>query len=118
MPTPIVIPDGNAKLLQAPQMSASGAPFSTGTATQGGDSSHPMDPVWYRTLQQWAQQFNAISQGVKVSQLPTPSNANLGNRAFVVDSTQTTTAGIGAAVVGGGTNKVPVHSDGSAWRIG
>jgi hypothetical protein len=115
MPTPIVIPDGSAKLLQAP----SGATASmSGAVGGGGSSSHPMDPIWYRTLQQWAQQFNAISQGVKVSQLPTPSNANLGNRAFVVDSTQTTAAGIGAVVLGGGMNKVPVHSDGAAWRIG
>jgi hypothetical protein len=39
-------------------------------------------------------------------------------RAFVTDSTQTLTAGIGAVVAGGGANKVPVVSDGAQWLIG
>jgi hypothetical protein len=39
-------------------------------------------------------------------------------RCFVTDSTVTLTAGIGATVVGGGANKVPVWSDGTNWKIG
>lgn len=38
-----------------------------------------------------------------------------GARAFITDATVTTFA---SAVVGGGTNKVPVYSDGTFWRIG
>lgn len=38
-----------------------------------------------------------------------------GARAFVTDATVTTFA---SAVVGSGTNKVPVYSDGTVWRIG
>lgn len=38
-----------------------------------------------------------------------------GARAFITDATVTT---FGSAVVGGGTNKVPVYSDGTVWRIG
>jgi hypothetical protein len=41
-----------------------------------------------------------------------------GKRSFVSDSTQTLAAGLGTAVVGGGTNKVPVYSDGTSWLIG
>lgn len=51
-----------------------------------------------------------------VSALPaSPPN---GVTAFVSDSTQTLTAGIGTAVVGGGANNVPVYSDAGTWKIG
>lgn len=51
-----------------------------------------------------------------VATLPaTPPN---GVVAFVSDSTQTLTAGIGTAVVGGGANNVPVYSDAGTWKIG
>jgi hypothetical protein len=39
-------------------------------------------------------------------------------RTFVSDSNQTLTAGIGTAVVGGGSQKVPVYHDDVIWRIG
>lgn len=52
-----------------------------------------------------------------VAGLPAAAS-NQGTRGFVTDATQTLTAGIGAVVVGGGANKVPVVSDGAAWRIG
>jgi hypothetical protein len=52
-----------------------------------------------------------------VSNLPAAATAG-GARAFVTDATQTMTAGIGAAVVGGGANKVPVYCDGTGWFIG
>ena len=44
--------------------------------------------------------------------------ATLALRSFATDSTVTTTAGIGAIVVGGGANGVPVYADGTNWRIG
>lgn len=44
--------------------------------------------------------------------------AGAGARSFVTDATQTLTAGIGAVVVGGGANSVPVVCDGTNWRIG
>jgi hypothetical protein len=49
----------------------------------------------------------------KVSGLPTTPVA--GQRAFVQDATATT---FGSVVAGGGSNKVPVYYDGSAWRVG
>ena len=53
-----------------------------------------------------------------VAGLTAASIAGMGAKAFVTDATQTLTVGIGAAVVGGGSNKVPVVSDGTNWRIG
>lgn len=47
-----------------------------------------------------------------------PASPPDGCIAFVTDSTQTLTAGIGTAVVGGGANKVPVYADGGTWKIG
>jgi hypothetical protein len=55
---------------------------------------------------------------VTVSALPSAATAGIGARAFVTDSTATTTAGIGATVTGSGSNKVPVYSDGTNWKIG
>lgn len=43
------------------------------------------------------------------------SVTSAGSRAFVTDATTTT---FGTIAVGGGTNKVPVYSDGTNWRIG
>lgn len=53
-----------------------------------------------------------------VAGLLTPVSAGVGGRATVTDATATLTAGIGAVVVGGGANIVPVFSDGTNWRIG
>lgn len=56
--------------------------------------------------------------GCKVAALPGAALAGQGARATVTDATQTLTAGIGATVVGGGANVVPVFSDGTNWKIG
>jgi len=61
--------------------------------------------------------FSKVS-AVAVASLPAAATAGAGARATVNNATQTLTAGIGAAVVGGGANTVPVFSDGAAWRIG
>jgi len=52
---------------------------------------------------------------VTVANLPSPTVAGSGARAFVTDATSTT---FHAAAVGGGANRVPVFVDGSTWRIG
>lgn len=53
-----------------------------------------------------------------VATLPSASTCGAGATAFVTDSNATLTAGIGATVAGGGSNKVPVYSDGTSWIIG
>ena len=50
-----------------------------------------------------------------VAKLPTASSANAGTRTFVSDSTTTT---FNATVTGGGTNTVPVFSNGTNWKVG
>ncbi len=50
-----------------------------------------------------------------VSALPSAATVGAGARAFVTDATATTFA---STVAGGGTNKVPVVSDGTNWIIG
>jgi hypothetical protein len=50
-----------------------------------------------------------------VASLPSAATAGTGARAFVTDASVNT---FGSAAVGGGTNKVPVYSDGSGWLIG
>lgn len=50
-----------------------------------------------------------------VSTLPSASNAGVGSRAFVTDSSVST---FGTTVAGGGSTKVPVYSDGTNWKVG
>lgn len=60
--------------------------------------------------------INQVFQSFLVANLPTPAT-NQGRIAYVLDSTATITAGIGATVVGGGANVVPVFCDGTNWKI-
>lgn len=48
------------------------------------------------------------------AQLPN-AVGNTGARAFITDGSTTTFA---ATVAGGGSNKVPVYSDGVVWKVG
>jgi hypothetical protein len=50
-----------------------------------------------------------------VATLPSAVTLGAGTRAFVSDANATTFASI---VAGGGSNKVPVYSDGTNWKIG
>lgn len=50
-----------------------------------------------------------------VANLPTAATAGAGARAFVTDANSTS---FNASLVGGGSNAVPVFSDGSAWKVG
>lgn len=52
---------------------------------------------------------------VTVANLPTAATAGAGARAFVTDANSTS---FNASLVGGGSNAVPVFSDGSAWKVG
>lgn len=49
------------------------------------------------------------------SQLPAAATAGAGTRAFITDGSSTTFA---ATVTGGGSNIVPVYSDGTNWKVG
>jgi hypothetical protein len=53
-----------------------------------------------------------------VSSLPSASTEGAGATAFVTDASTTATLGLGTTVAGGGSNKVPVYSDGTNWIIG
>lgn len=52
---------------------------------------------------------------VLVANLPSAATAGTGARSFVTDANATT---YNSVVAGGGANRLPVFSDGSAWRIG
>lgn len=55
------------------------------------------------------------STPVLVSALPSAATAGAGARAFVTDADSTT---FNAAVVGGGSNNMPVFSNGTGWFVG
>lgn len=57
----------------------------------------------------------ALTGNYTVASLPAPASVEVGTRAFVTDATSTTFL---AAAVGGGANKVPVVSNGTAWVVG
>jgi hypothetical protein len=64
--------------------------------------------------------FNAPSlatptYSVAGTPLPNATNVGAGARAFVIDATSNTYA---STYTGGGSNKVPVYSDGTNWKIG
>jgi len=61
----------------------------------------------------------AIKRGsYTVATLPSAATAGAGSTAFVTDSNATISAGLGNTVASGGSNFVPVYSDGTNWKIG
>ena len=68
--------------------------------------------------QAWQSLLNQIGVSVTTVELLTAANASEGLRAMVSDSTLAAAGNFGAAVVGGGSNVVPVFCDGTHWRIG
>jgi hypothetical protein len=58
--------------------------------------------------------FSKIN-GMTVASLPSASTAGAGAKMFVTDANATTFA---STVAGGGSNDVPVYSDGTNWKIG
>lgn len=69
------------------------------------------------TLQQLAQGASVLTS-YAVGALPDASSAGEGAVAFATDSNRTLIVGIGTPVVAGGSNKVPIYSDGTNWIIG
>ena len=59
--------------------------------------------------------LNSSSDLSTVSGLGSAATAGAGARRYVTDATVTTFA---STVVGGGSSKVPVYSDGTNWKIG
>lgn len=55
------------------------------------------------------------TQTFTVATLPAAATVGTGARSFVTDANATTFASI---VAGGGSNQIPVYSDGTNWRIG
>jgi hypothetical protein len=75
---------------------------------------------WYTFLKTVVDRINALISMVGtgstvVGSLPSAATVGAGARAFVTDATSTT---FHATVAGGGSNKVPVVSDGTNWLIG
>ncbi len=60
-----------------------------------------------------AQTVNTIP--VTLAQLPTATAAGAGTRAFITDGS---TATFAATVAGGGSNLIPIYSDGTNWKVG
>lgn len=50
--------------------------------------------------------------------LVSASTAGAGSRSFITDANLVASSNFGALVSGGGSNSVPVYSDGTNWRIG
>lgn len=53
-----------------------------------------------------------------VATLPAAAAGNKGARAFVTDANATMILGLGLTVANGGSNNVPVYSNGTNWLIG
>jgi hypothetical protein len=85
----------------------------TPTLQIGTTSSHAVDLYSNGTTRRTIKADGAVVRQVfTVATLPAAVN---GGEAFVSDATATTFASI---VAGGGSNRVPVYSDGTNWRIG
>jgi hypothetical protein len=80
-------------------------------------------PVQWNSIPEWQRQVATVVNRLiyltqtktTVTKLPAAADIGAGARAFVTDATATTFA---SAVVGGGSNNVPVYCDGTIWRIG
>lgn len=59
--------------------------------------------------------YQIKTQSTTVGALPSAAAVGAGGRSFVTDCN---TATFNAVAAGGGSNKVPVFSDGTAWRVG
>ena len=80
------------------------------------DSSGVTKVVWNKISGFTAQSASILNSGVYTSStIPTAAAAGAGGRVFVTDSLS---SGFGAGYTGGGSNKVPVYSTGTAWIVG
>jgi hypothetical protein len=62
--------------------------------------------------------YYARTHALTVGTLATAATAGAGARAFVTDSNVAAAGNFGSVVAAGGSNNVPVYSDGTDWRIG
>jgi hypothetical protein len=69
---------------------------------------------YFASIDNLARQF-CLSGVFTVATLPGAGTLGAGARAFVIDSSVTT---FGTTVAGGGSDKVPVYSDGTDWKVG
>ena len=69
---------------------------------------------YFATIDNLAAQF-CLSGVFTVATLPDAASLGAGARAFVIDSSVST---FGTTVAGGGSDKVPVYSDGTDWKVG
>lgn len=60
----------------------------------------------------------AVLTSYTVAALPSASASGAGATAFVTDASTTLILGLGTTVAGGGSNQVPVYSDGTNWIYG
>jgi len=70
--------------------------------------------LYFATIDNFVAQLE-IQTTYAVADLPSAADAGVGARAFVTDSSVAT---FGTTVAGGGSNKVPVYSDGVVWKVG
>jgi len=70
--------------------------------------------LYFNTLDNFVAQFT-LGGVYTVATLPDASVLGVGARAFVTDASVST---FGSTVLGGGSTKVPVYSDGTNWKVG
>jgi hypothetical protein len=58
------------------------------------------------------------TQPITFSSLPAAATIGTGARAFITDANLAAATNFAAQIAGGGSNNVPVYSDGANWRIG
>lgn len=69
---------------------------------------------YFNTVDSFVSNF-ALGGVYAFANLPDPVDAGMGARAFVTDAAVAT---FNTTVTGGGTNKVPVFSNGTVWKVG
>lgn len=108
-------PTGVRKIIDNPGVARSGDVLFTDATYDIGKSgaTRPRDGFYSRDL------IAGRNVGTIVTTVGSLGSAAVsGLRAFVTDANATLAAGHGNTVVGGGANRVPVHSDGTNWIIG
>jgi hypothetical protein len=99
--------------------SATSILFSSGNPTGGIDVQIKRDQQNVLIITDGSTGTGYLKQApVAVSALPAAATVGAGTRGFVSDSTVAASGNFGATVTGGGSNNVPVFSDGTNWLIG
>jgi hypothetical protein len=86
----------------------------TGDGSILADYNYTVTGVWWLGN---ATATQVLTVAVLIANYPA-SSLLTGSRAFVSDSTVALIGNAGAIVTGGGSNRVPVHCDGTNWRLG